>query len=381
MGRFPKGSSIAQREVAIMKRSNVSAKTPKNILVIRPDEIGDAVLNTIFLKGLKSLWPKTPITLICRPKLISFYKDCPWIDRVLPLEVKPRRRVLSLIPALLFGFKLRRHHFDTVLLPRYGADYHGAIWMALTCGALRREGFGESVKYWGFLASKILTREWPVRNHHQHEAENLGDALKDLGLSKPNLNLNLWITPLERKQAEMKFRHWKLKGKVVAVGIGAGVKRRQWPVENYADVLNSISVSGLLIGGAEDSVLAKRFLKSSRVKTANACGLSFRQTIALLEQCDVFVGNDSGPMHLAAGVGLPVVEVSAHSRRGDKSHASSPKRFGPWGVPNIIVQPKHPMPPCIDGCDADIPHCILQVKPKEVVAATRRLLSKKMSSK
>ncbi len=348
---------------------------PKNILVIRPDEIGDAVLNTIFLRGLKSLWPDVLVTLVCRPRLLNFYKGCPWIDCLIPLELKPRGRISGLLHGLFFGLKLRGKNFDAVFQPRYGPDYYGAAWVALACGASRREGFHESMERWGFLSTKILTCEWPVKANNRHEVENLRDALKHLGLKKPRLDLDLWTSPDERKQAEIKYRQWKLKGKIAAIGIGAGQAARRWPVEYFAKVLNSIRATGLLIGGAEDSIYYEKLLKLCDQKIVNACGCSLRQTIALLERCDVFIGNDSGPMHLAAAMDVPVVEISFYPLRGSSAHANSPKRFGPWGVPNTIVQPKRPLPPCVDTCEENIPHCILQVKPEEVVVATKRLLS------
>jgi len=349
---------------------------PKNILVIRPDEIGDAVLNTVFLKGLKSLWPSASVTLVCRPKLLNFYHGCPWVDYLLPLELKPRGRISGLLHGLFFGLKLRGKNFDAVFLPRYGPDYYGAAWVALACGANRREGFRESIERWGFLSSKILTRKWPVKDNNRHEVENLRDALKDLGLKKPRLDLDLWICSDERQQAKIRFRQWNLKGKIAAIGIGASQEARRWPVEYFATVLNSIPAAGVLIGGMEDSVYYEKLLKLCDRKIVNACGSSLRQTIASLEKCDIFVGNDSGPMHLAAAAGLPVVEISKHPIRGSSTHANSPERFGPWGVPKIIIQPKETEPPCVDFCGENVPHCILQIKPEEVVAAAKRLLSK-----
>lgn len=350
---------------------------PNNILVIRLDEIGDAVLNTIFLKGLKSLWPNTSVTLVCRPKLFNFYNGCPWIDCLIPSEIKPLGRISGLFQGLFFGLKLRGNNFDTVFLPRYGPDYYGAAWVALACGASRREGFSESLERWNFLSSKILTRKWPVKDTTRHEAEYLLDALKDLGLKKTRLDLDLWVNSDERKQADIKFRHWNLKGKVAAVGMGASQERKRWPVEYFAEVLNKLQFAGLLIGGPEDSIFNEKLSSLCNRKVVNACGCSIRESIALLERCDIFIGNDSGPKHLAAAVGVPVVEINFHPIQGSSTHVSSPKRFGAWGVPNIVVQPKRPIPPCVDSCVENTPHCILQVKPEDVVAVTKRLLSKR----
>lgn len=98
-----------------------------------------------------------------------------------------------------------------------------------------------------------------------------------------------------------------------------------------------------------------------------------RETAAVLAHCSLFCGNDSGPMHLAAAAGVPIVEVSCHSVSGDDLHPNSPKRFGPWGVPNRVVQPETPKDDCAEGCRFEVPHCILNVRVDSVVAAIESL--------
>ncbi|MHB1559266.1 MAG: glycosyltransferase family 9 protein, partial [Isosphaeraceae bacterium] len=103
---------------------------------------------------------------------------------------------------------------------------------------------------------------------------------------------------------------------------------------------------------------------------------TLRQTTAILSRCRLFIGNDSGPMHLASAVGVPVVEISMFPRSGPRGHVSSPHRFGPWGVPSVIVQPSHALPPCTDGCRASTAHCITQVGVSEVFVAVMELLER-----
>ena len=98
-----------------------------------------------------------------------------------------------------------------------------------------------------------------------------------------------------------------------------------------------------------------------------------RETAAVLARCSLFCGSDSGPMHLAAAVGVPIVEVSCHPVSGDDLHPNSPKRFGPWGVPNRVVQPETPMDDCVAGCRFKVPHCILNVRVESVIAAIESL--------
>ena len=69
---------------------------------------------------------------------------------------------------------------------------------------------------------------------------------------------------------------------------------------------------------------------------------TLREVAATMARCRLFVGNDTGLKHLAAAVGLPVVEISGFSRQGDPNHGHSPARFGPWHTPYRILQPALP---------------------------------------
>jgi ADP-heptose:LPS heptosyltransferase len=80
-------------------------------------------------------------------------------------------------------------------------------------------------------------------------------------------------------------------------------------------------------------------------------------------------------MHLASAVGVPVIEISAHPRDGSLSHPNSPYRFGPWGIPAIVLQPKTARPPCQDACTAQEAHCIMDVSLDLVKKAILKLWS------
>jgi ADP-heptose:LPS heptosyltransferase len=89
----------------------------------------------------------------------------------------------------------------------------------------------------------------------------------------------------------------------------------------------------------------------------------------------VFIGNDSGPAHIACSVGTPVVTVIHHSLDGDPAHRSSPTRFGPWGVPHRVLRPAHSMSPCMGVCTDAEAHCITAVSAEDVTAAALDLLA------
>jgi ADP-heptose:LPS heptosyltransferase len=87
----------------------------------------------------------------------------------------------------------------------------------------------------------------------------------------------------------------------------------------------------------------------------------------------MYIGNDTGPMHIAAAAGVAVVAVFCHPIGGDALSAYSPARFAPVGVPSRIVRPATATPPCTSACVANEPHCITAVTVDEVLAAVWEL--------
>jgi heptosyltransferase-2 len=101
---------------------------------------------------------------------------------------------------------------------------------------------------------------------------------------------------------------------------------------------------------------------------------------ALIGRANLFIGNDSGPLHMAASAGVPAVAVSCHPVSGLPSHAQSPIRFGPWRVASVVLQPSAAIPPCGDTCIAAQAHCIRQVTLGDVRQAVSDLLQQERTS-
>jgi ADP-heptose:LPS heptosyltransferase len=131
----------------------------------------------------------------------------------------------------------------------------------------------------------------------------------------------------------------------------------------------------VLLGGKAEQEFAAVLADGLGSTAISAAGvLSLRAAAALLRRCRLYIGHDTGAMHLAAAVGVPVVEISCHPLTGSPYSWNAPQRFGPWGVPSRILQPTKPLPPCRNECDTDKPHCILQIEPDAVIAAAEELL-------
>ena len=103
---------------------------------------------------------------------------------------------------------------------------------------------------------------------------------------------------------------------------------------------------------------------------------TIRQTQAVLGRCRLMVSNNTGPLHLAAAMGVSTVDICCHTAGGDPLSNYSPSRFGAWGAATEVLQPAVATPPCTDSCSAETSHCIQGISVDDVFDAAARLLSR-----
>jgi heptosyltransferase-2 len=165
---------------------------------------------------------------------------------------------------------------------------------------------------------------------------------------------------------------------IVCVAFGAQAMRRAWPLERWAEVIRMLSlkrdVFALLVCANSERSAGSQLQSMLSIDSHLMSGSTLRQVAAAIRACDLFMGPDSGLAHLSAAVDCPSVVVSPHPLNGDPDHGNSPIRFGPFSDRARVIQPLQGMSPCVGGCDAIIPHCILQIHPEEVKAACEEML-------
>ena len=164
----------------------------------------------------------------------------------------------------------------------------------------------------------------------------------------------------------------------IALFLSAGAKNREWGVDNYSNLLiklNTIYKIEVILLGAGDNTENYGIELESKLEFSviNLIGkTSIRETIALLKNCDLYIGGDTGPMHMAAACGLKGVAISKHAKNADKSNASSKERFGPWKSQIQFIQPEHCLPGCEKGCNELQPHCIKTININNVIENINR---------
>jgi lipopolysaccharide heptosyltransferase II len=354
----------------------------RRVLLIRLDRLGDVVLSLYAARALRLRLPQAHVAMAVHPTLAGVVRSCPDIDEVFTYRAPWFRGLESGWPQAIreyFDFvrRVRAEHYDVVVDLRGDAR---TVCLALaTSGA--RELAGRAPGGAGFL----LTR--PVDDRvGGHEVESMLDAigaltgdvsdllLADRELEPPRLGIGADEIPWAHALLEGPGRDAAGAKPMVAVHPGATWPTKAWQAQGFVEVACALQRGSgarvVLVGdksAREVTAAIARDVPGSR-DLAGATTLS--QLAAVLRLAQLVISNDSGPMHLAAALGTPVVGVYC---------ATSPRLWGPLGEKTAVVRPDLPCAPCrrrvcmLDHQASRL--CNRVVTPAAVLAAAEALLS------
>ena len=156
------------------------------------------------------------------------------------------------------------------------------------------------------------------------------------------------------------------------------------PAKCYAAAVKKIAreepdTGFMILGAQKDRQEGEIIAEAAGERAVNLCGeLSFLASAAALSHASVYIGNDTGLMHIAAAQHVPVLEASCYPSDLHFTYASSPVRFAPYHVPSVTVLPDQALDGCAgasyEGCERrDEVHCIAQIRPETLLAGYRLL--------
>ncbi len=371
------------RLVEIGERIAVDLGARRKILVPKLDFIGDWVLATPFLAGLRHSAPQAEITVVVLDRVYDLAAPCRFADRVISVGAASHGpvRFAAGDAEMLSAFvaDMEKGVFDLALAPRWDSDFNGALRLAGLSGAETVVAFSE-----GCTARKQVDNRGDdrfctaalldLRDCHEVE-HNLGLLAAIGGTGEACLSLDL--TEADRHAAAM-FRSGNFgdstRPMLALAPFAAG--RRQWPLERSVALARRLATDfGMdiaVIGSSESAADAARVAAQARSENGHAVSaagrLGLRESAALIGSASLLIGMDSGPGHIAAALGIPVATLFSNPAGASQRHVSAPERFRPWAPPerlHIIRPPRHAAP-CTDGCDDDHPHCILGIEVDDV---------------
>ncbi|MHB8301667.1 MAG: glycosyltransferase family 9 protein [Acidobacteriaceae bacterium] len=215
----------------------------------------------------------------------------------------------------------------------------------------------------------------PVTGWCEPEASRLARLIKELGAIdlSDRSNWDLRLTLEEHKTAADALE--PVLGKpLLACSVGTKVQAKDWGGENWRSVMNALAAElpqhALVLVGASEEIAVSEFAAAAWAgRSINLCGkLTPRESAAVLARARLFLGHDSGPMHLAASVGTPCVAVFAAR--------NLPRVWFPWGEQHRVVYRQTDCAGCdLETCVEQKKKCLTSITPAEVLASVHRVLS------
>jgi len=341
----------------------------KKILLVRTDRIGDVALSTPVIKAIRKAFPLSYIAFMVRPYARGVVEGNPYLDEVIIYDKYGSHR--GVLSTLRFAWNLRKKGFDTAIILHPTNRAHIVTFVA---AIPERIGFDRKLAW---LLTKAVKDE--KSRGQKHELEYTLHILKEIGIHEAETGIHI---PVENADIESACASLEKKGigkseEFVTCHPSSSCLSKRWPLERFARLIDRIrselGLKTVLVAGPEerDQIESlKTMLKFGAVDLAGETSVG--QLAALLKRSELFISNDSGPVHISWGVGTPSVVIFGRRQPG-----LSPQRWGPRGQDDIVIHKDA-------GCKICLAHnckrgfrCLTLIAVDEVYEAVRTVLLKR----
>lgn len=321
------------------------------------------------LRAVRSKFPQAEIAILARPYVADIYRDQEICNRLIAYDSQAKHQ--GIFGREQLAAELRAQKFDLALLLQNAFD---AAWLAWRAAVPERVGYARDGR------SFLLTKPIPVPRTGEippHERFYYLELVRRAGWvhSLPNDSfIALQVSESSRRRAEEFLCQSGVRSGSLRIAIGAGASygsAKCWPPSRFATLANQLQSASdaevILFGTAAEAAVTRAISYELRRPPIDLTEkTSIADLPALLAQCHVFIGNDSGAMHVAAGVGLPVVAVFG---------PTDPYGTAPVTPRCTIVQQRPYCSPCfLRHCPTDH-RCMSAITPEMVEAAAKPWLS------
>jgi lipopolysaccharide heptosyltransferase II len=334
----------------------------RRILIIKPSSLGDVIHALPTLAALRDRFPSAHITWLVKRQWAGVLERAEGLDRIWPIE-PGLPGWLRVVPSL------RAVAFDLVI-DLQGLFRSGAI--AWLTGCPTRIGFAN-----GREGSPLCyTQRVIVPTLDTHAVDRyllIASALGATPKGPPQFRTRL--CSIDREQIAQLLKDCGLApgSRWIAINVSGRWDTKRWPPERFAAVADALQEERLgpvaLIGSRDDRAATQAVLRSMHTTPIDLTGQTSPELLpALLASASLLLTNDSGPMHIAAAMGTPVVALFG---------PTSPLRTGPYGAEHRVLRSGVPCSPCFSRtCRNPVPlECLTSIDPKTVIEAVREQLA------
>ncbi len=348
----------------------MSSSPPRNILVRVPNWIGDAVMCLPALLDIRECFVKANITILARPTIAEMLREQCGINEVLIFENQTNHR--GILGLLKLSHIIRKRTFDMAVL--FQNAFEAAVLTSISSIPTR---IGYATDGRGWLLSQAVQRPLDRSLHQTQYYQQLVAAITEH--PSKNRNPRLDVSEKDQKACEGKFPEVFAPSDMLLVGINPGSiygSAKRWIPERFAELGDQVvahmlnehpeysSVRCLLMGGKGEEALGREIADRMGSHPIVLSGkTSIRELMCILRRCALLVTNDTGPMHMAQALGVPVVAIFG---------STDPETTCPSGGEQALVCTKVRCAPCLlRSCPIDH-RCMTGVSTEQVMSAAMK---------
>jgi len=346
------------------------------ILLVRLRQIGDVVFTTPAIRALRQRFPDAHLTYVVEPAASPVVANNPHLNDVV---VAPRSGGLrGLAFDLKLGARLRAKRYDLAI------DFHGgprASLLTWLSGAGERIGYDIAGRGWMYTRRVARPRELRAR----HSVENQWDLLTALGIAPPDrtafpVEMASDAAAAARVAERLARAGVDATHQIVVIHVSAGNPFRRWPIEHFVTLAMALASRDanrrvVITCGPSEQHASQLVIDRSRDRGAAnvlSCGeFSLVELRALLDRAALYIGGDSGPLHVAATTCVPIVGLYG---------PTLPERSAPWRQERLASESVDAGPLPCRPCDQRVCapgdfRCLTRVAPQQVIDAAERVIT------
>lgn len=346
------------------------------ILLVRLRSIGDVVFTTPLVAALRGRYPAAHLAYVVEPAAAPVVQNNPHLNRV--IIVARQRGFAGTRDIARTALALRRERYDIAI------DLHGgarAAWLTLASAAPMRIGYTITGRRW--MYTHVVARAPQLTP--RHSVANQWDLLAPLGLPAPDPATNPVEMPLDaeansRVDARLAAAGVARDAPLVAVHVSASNRFRRWPVASFVSVIATLARHDtrrrvIVFSGPAEADTTRRITEAARAELGPLAHLvpdtgefDVTELRALIARAAVYIGGDTGPMHLATTTATPIVAIIGPTLSERSSPWRDPAHFAavldPGPLPCRPCHQRH----CVPG---DF-RCLTAITPDRVIDAAER---------
>jgi heptosyltransferase II len=339
-------------------RASVDREKIRNILIIRLDRIGDLILSTPAIRATKEIFPYSKLTLVVNAYTKDLVVNNPFVDTLITYSSDGLWQIIR---------HIRAGKPDLAIVLSPGLMGAG---MAYWSRAPYRVGYDSQG------AGLFLTH--PVRDDREervrHEVESNLDIMRVIGIDTINKETLVSVTEEGENFARNYFESHGIgkEERLTAIHPGSRQSHIRWSPKGFAKVADILSrrfgMKILILGGQGEQEIIRNVRSHMSTIPLQAEGISLTQLVSLIKRCSLFIGNSTGPMHIAAALQVPVVAIF-----GCVHPLDSYQEWGPFGSGHTVVSKYLDCPSCHPS-DCKTYECMRLISPEEVIEAAEQAL-------